>query len=173
MPIIVNFHLHSNFSDGELSPESLAAKLSAAGVRFASLTDHDTIEGLPRFQKAAKKRGISVLPGVELTTWFNGRELHLLGFGFDPEFPDLRATLVSMRQVKDLGVHSITGSIRKMGANHPGSPGDASSNTAAPDGKLEISAAIDLIHRAGGKAFLAHPFFYESDPNRLGLLIGN
>ncbi len=171
MPIIVNLHLHSNFSDGELSPESLAAKLSAAGVRFASLTDHDTIEGLPRFQKAAKKRGISVLPGVELTTWFNGRELHLLGFGFDPEFPDLRATLVSMRQVKDLEVHSITGSIRKMGANHPGSPGDASSNTAAPDGKLEISTAIDLIHRAGGKTFLAHPFFYESDPNRLGLLI--
>jgi PAS domain S-box-containing protein len=173
MPIIVNFHLHSNFSDGELTPEALVANLSAAGVRFTSLTDHDTIEGLPRFQKATKKRGISSLPGVELTTWFNGSELHLLGFGFDPEFDDLRTTLVSLRQVQDLGVHSITGSLRKMGANHPGSAEDSSTNNAAPGGRLEIAAAIDLIHRAGGKTFLAHPFMYESDPARLDLLIGD
>ena len=80
MPVIVNFHLHSNYSDGEQTPEALASKLSLAGVSFTALTDHDTIEGLPRFQKASKKRGVSSLPGVELTTWFKGSELHILGY---------------------------------------------------------------------------------------------
>ena len=92
--ILVNFHCHSIFSDGEQTPEALAANLAAAGVRYAALTDHDSLEGLPRFQEALKKRGVACLPGVELTTQFNGREAHLLGYGFDPQDPDLAATLL-------------------------------------------------------------------------------
>ena len=57
MIILVNFHCHSIFSDGEQTPEALAANLAAAGVRYAALTDHDSLEGLPRFQEALKKRG--------------------------------------------------------------------------------------------------------------------
>ena len=59
--ILVNFHCHTIFSDGELMPESLAANLAATGVRYASLTDHDSIEGWPRFQEALKKRGIAFI----------------------------------------------------------------------------------------------------------------
>lgn len=165
--ILVNFHSHSIFSDGEQTPESLAANLAAAGVRCAALTDHDTIEGLPRFQDALKKRGIAYLPGVELTTQFNGREVHLLGYGFDPEFPDLIATLLSLRQVRDLEVHSIAGSLRKIGTNRPSDSEDVPAVSAAPDGRLEITDAIALLHRAGGRAFWAHPLEYEPDPERL------
>ena len=99
--VLVNFHCHSIFSDGEQPPEVLAANLAAAGVRFAALTDHDSIEGLPRFEDALKKRGVAYLTGVELTTQFNGREAHLLGYGFDPEYPALAATLLSLRQVRE------------------------------------------------------------------------
>jgi len=55
--VLVNFHCHSIFSDGELTPEVVAANLAQAGVRYAALTDHDTVEGLPRFQEALKKNG--------------------------------------------------------------------------------------------------------------------
>ena len=54
----VNLHTHTVFSDGEQTPEALAGALDAAGVRYAALTDHDTVEGLPRFQEALRKRGI-------------------------------------------------------------------------------------------------------------------
>ena len=57
MIILVNFHCHSIFSDGEQTPEVLAGNLAAAGVRYAALTDHDTLEGLPRFLRASWKRG--------------------------------------------------------------------------------------------------------------------
>ncbi len=165
--IPVNFHCHSIFSDGELTPEALVANLAAAGVRYAALTDHDSIEGLPRFQEALKKRGLSGLPGVELTVQYNGREAHLLGYGFDPEFPELSATLPSLRQMRDLEVHSIAGSLRKMGSHRPGNSQNEPATSAAPDGRLEISEAIALLHRAGGKAFWAHPLVYEADPERL------
>jgi PAS domain S-box-containing protein len=165
--IPVNLHTHSIFSDGELTPEALANNLAAAGVRYAALTDHDTLEGLPRFQAALAKCGLAYLPGLELTTWFRGREAHLLAYGFDPAHPDLLATLLSIRQARSLEVHSIAGSLRKMGANHPAVTKDAAGKSAAPEGRLEMEAAIDLIHHAGGKAFWAHPLLFETDEREL------
>jgi len=165
--VLVNFHCHSMFSDGEETPEVLAAHLAAAGVRYAALTDHDTLEGLPRFQEALKKRGVACVPGVEMTTRFRGREAHLLGYGFDPQDPDLDATLFSLRQVRDLEVHSIAGSLRRIGANRPTGAEEFPAVSAAPHGWLEIGEAIALIHRAGGRAFWAHPLLYAAEPGWL------
>jgi PAS domain S-box-containing protein len=168
--ILVNFHCHSIFSDGDQTPEALAASLASAGVRYAALTDHDSIEGLPRLREALKKRGVACLSGVELTTQFNGREAHLLGYGFDFENPELTATLHSMRQIHNLEVHSIAGSLRKAGASRPNDSAPAVS--AAPQGQLEVGEAIALIHRAGGRVFWAHPLHFESDLDKLDQLVG-
>jgi PAS domain S-box-containing protein len=169
--ILVNFHCHSNFSDGEQSPEVLASNLAASGVRFASLTDHDNIDGLPRFYEVLKKRGVISVPGLELTAQFAGRDVHLLCYGFDPLHPDLIATLVSMRQARGLDVQSIAGSLRKMGSNHLTTDEDNPLNNAAPTGTLDVGDAIELIHRAGGKVFLAHPLVYQSDLAQLESLL--
>jgi PAS domain S-box-containing protein len=168
--LLVNFHCHSLFSDGELTPEALAATLAAAGVRYAALTDHDTLEGLPRFQDALKKRGIAFLAGVELTTQFDGREAHLLAYGFDPDHAELSATLLSLRQARGVEVHSIADSLRKAGTNT--APANSAAISAAPHGILAASEAIGLVHRAGGRVFWAHPLHYESDPQQLDSLIG-
>lgn len=169
--ILVNFHCHSIFSDGSQSPEVLAGFLALAGVRYAALTDHDTLEGLPRFQEALKKNGIGYLPGVEITTQLNGIEVHLLGYGVDSENPELQTTLHNLRQVKGLDVHSIAGSLRKAGTS-PVDHDQTQSMSAAPNGSLEIKDAIALIHRAGGRAFWAHPFTYTTDLEILDRQIG-
>jgi PAS domain S-box-containing protein len=170
----VNFHTHTIFSDGEQTPEALAASLAEAGVRYAALTDHDTVEGLARFGEALDRLGIPSLSGVELTTQHQGRELHLVAYGFDPDDPELAATLVSMRQARSLDVHSIAGSLRKAGSRRPPAGIDTPAGvSAAPNGTLEIGDAIALLHRAGGRAFWAHPLVHESDPARLdGLIAG-
>lgn len=160
-PLLLNLHIHSNYSDGDQTPETIAAGLAAAGARYAALTDHDTVESWPRFQEAMKKRGLACLPGVELTTSLDGRELHLLGYGFDPQHPDLLATLHSMRQARDVDVQSIAGSLRKRGANLPKE--DEPAVSAAPGGHLETTAAMALVHRAGGRVFWAHPLASEPD----------
>lgn len=168
----VDLHCHSTFSDGTLPPEPLAEHLGAAGVAFAALTDHDTVDGLPSFREALARAGVGYLSGVELTVNSDGREAHLLAYGFDPEHAELRATLGSMRQARDPGVHSIAISIRKKGLRTNDTPdGKQATASAAPDGRLEIADAISLVHRAGGLAFLAHPLILQPEPQALELLL--
>lgn len=81
--ITVELHCHSSLSDGRITPESLVENLVKESVRFASLTDHDTVDGLDIFETACRHNGIGFIPGIELTTILNGRDIHLLGYGFD------------------------------------------------------------------------------------------
>ncbi len=155
--VSVNFHCHSIFSDGDQTPEALAANFARLGVRFAALTDHDTLEGLPRFRQAAEKNGVICLPGLELTSWYKGIELHILAYGFDPENKELLAVLQSLRQAHYLEVQSIAGSIRKKGTNASNHSEDSHKVQDRENDRLDPAEAIGLIHRSGGKAFFAHP----------------
>lgn len=97
----VNLHCHSTWSDGLLDPEGLAERLAAAGVRYAALTDHDTVAGLPAFRAALARRGIGWIPGVEITALDDGAPLHLLVYGFDPASPHLRKALERSGSAED------------------------------------------------------------------------
>ena len=94
----VNLHLHSTCSDGTCPPPELVRLLSLHGVAVASLTDHDTAEGVPAFLAACRKRGIRGVAGVELSSYLETPtggpgpdELHILGYRFDLKDPALNA----------------------------------------------------------------------------------
>ncbi len=162
----IDFHCHSTYSDGTLLPRELAAALADDRVAFASLTDHDCVDGLRGFRHGLARRGIGFVTGVELTVRCNGREAHLLGFGFDPDDPELRATLASLRRAR--APHSVAGSMRdrpRRRAQDSRAPGTGAG------GWIEIADAIALIRRAGGRAFLAHPLALEPDPEHLRTLL--
>lgn len=168
--ILVNLHCHSMFSDGEFTPEALAEMLAANNVRYASLTDHDTIEGQQRFQAALKKVGVEYIPGVELTTFLDGQEIHLLGYGFNVDDPDLNSTMLSIRQHKVLDNVSIAGSMRKRSTNQIDAD-KLSHRNSVQSGAIETSDGIRLIHNAGGCVFLAHPLTLDNQPEKLIPLI--
>ncbi len=167
----VNLHCHSVFSDGELLPEALAERLASAGVVYAALTDHDSIEGLARFHTALKRRNIGFLSGVEISTQYRGREIHLLAYGFDVHHKGLRATLQMLRHGR---LSQVQGPLRRMPSqiNAPKPEVEPASGVAAT-GKIDIKEAIALVHRAGGRAFLAHPLNYESEPVALTALVAD
>ncbi|MCE5280035.1 MAG: DUF294 nucleotidyltransferase-like domain-containing protein [Planctomycetaceae bacterium] len=170
----VDLHCHSSFSDGQLAPEELAARLAAAGVAFAALTDHDTVAGSSQFRAAASRRGIGCISGLELTVQCRGREAHLLAYGFDAANAELLSTIESLQQSRNAPRHSdrvdsISESLRRQRL----APNDAAGPSAAPQGRLDIAQAIAMIHRGGGKAFLAHPLLLENDLPRLGELLGD
>ena len=76
-----DFHLHSHYSDGILSPADLVAKASANHVQVLALTDHDTTEGVPEALAAGEKMGVRVIPGVEISVDLpNGSDAHILGY---------------------------------------------------------------------------------------------
>ncbi len=64
--MLIDMHLHSSFSDGELSPEALAEYISSLSVEFASLTDHDTFGGSERFREQCNVLGINTVIGIEI-----------------------------------------------------------------------------------------------------------
>ncbi len=62
----VNLHIHSIYSDGTASPEEIVALAREAGVELISLTDHNTFDGYPRFERACHEAGIQFIKGVEI-----------------------------------------------------------------------------------------------------------
>ena len=80
----VDLHFHSNHSDGSLSVEEVLNVVARSGVVLASLSDHDTIRGVAEALEVAKKLGIKLIPGVEISTMYEGGEVHVLGYDFDP-----------------------------------------------------------------------------------------
>ena len=91
--LFANCHNHSLFSDGVYTPEQLAAMAKTAGYGGFILTDHDTVRGYPFMERAAKQHGLLTMLGCEFTTRQWGECIHLLGFDFDPEHPDMRELL--------------------------------------------------------------------------------
>ena len=77
MPI--DLHLHSTHSDGTLTPAEIITMSKGRGLSAVALTDHNTVSGIPDFLAEANRQGVTAAAGVELSTVWEGRELHLLG----------------------------------------------------------------------------------------------
>jgi 3',5'-nucleoside bisphosphate phosphatase len=83
--MFADLHLHTCFSDGNFTPEELAALGKIHGLAAMALTDHDTVEGCARMAAACLAEGIEFITGTELTAEQDSVELHLLGYCVDPE----------------------------------------------------------------------------------------
>jgi predicted metal-dependent phosphoesterase TrpH len=79
----IDLHTHSYASDGTFSPAEVIQRASLQGLSAVALTDHDTIAGLQEADAAAKmsKVPIELIPGIEFSTSFRDRELHIVGLG--------------------------------------------------------------------------------------------
>ncbi|MGF1515376.1 MAG: PHP domain-containing protein [Elainellaceae cyanobacterium] len=77
---MLELHCHTTCSDGTLTPEALVAAALQANVRALAITDHDTLAGWQPALDAARDYGLTIIPGVEVSTVYNGRSLHVLGY---------------------------------------------------------------------------------------------
>jgi len=112
-----DLHTHSLFSDGKLSPTELAAKAKTKGLAALALTDHDTIDGLPVAKKACKELGLQFINGVEITSDFNGKEAHVLAFGFSLKNNDLNEFLKNQNELRENRIRSMIEKLQKMDVN--------------------------------------------------------
>lgn len=80
-----DLHIHTTASDGQSTPQQIIKNAKKHNLDVISITDHDTIRGYKKAVEEAEKTGITLLPGVEITSDFNGRECHLLAYCFDPD----------------------------------------------------------------------------------------
>ncbi|MEO9887199.1 MAG: PHP domain-containing protein [Balneola sp.] len=85
MPNKADLHIHTTCSDGQLSPEEVIELAVDKKLTSVSITDHDTFEAYHIAKPFADEFGIDLIPGVEVTTVYKGRESHILAYYFDTE----------------------------------------------------------------------------------------
>lgn len=126
---IVDLHVHSNKSDGSFTPSELVDYAVEKGLRAFALTDHDTTEGLDEAIAAATGKEIEVIPGIEFSTEYEGKDIHIVGLYIDHKsevfskqiqaFVDSR-TLRNRKMCANLQSAGIDISYEKLLAAFPG-----------------------------------------------------
>lgn len=88
MDIRADFHLHTNASDGKLSPKELVQLAKEQDLKLIAITDHDTTNSLYEGILEGERLGIKVIPGIELSTIHNDESIHILGYFTDDSYKD-------------------------------------------------------------------------------------
>lgn len=147
-PRTYNFHMHTNCSDGKLTPAELMTQAVEIGLHGMAITDHHNVKGYrkacrwmedwrwhnPSSWSRRRQPGVKSLPklwiGVEITSYLANTDVHILGYAFSPESEGIQPYLQG----------------------------------SAPKGeKRQASRVIRAIQAAGGIAILAHPVRYRTD----------
>lgn len=96
----VDLHTHSTASDGTLTPSALMRAAREAGLSAIALTDHDTFEGIPEAREEAKRQGVELIPGCELSLDYSGLPTHLLALFVDERPGRVVAELTRVREAR-------------------------------------------------------------------------
>lgn len=112
---MIDLHTHSTESDGTLTPEELMQLAADTGLSAIALTDHDTVGGLSKAEPVAKQLGIELIPGIELSTDYNGTEVHMLGFYIDNTNPAFLAKLQEFIDSRDVRNEKMAFLLQKEG----------------------------------------------------------
>ena len=186
---MIDFHLHTLISDGDLEPRALAALVMGAGVTRWAVTDHDAIDA---WRALAGAPGL--VPGVELSAALAGREVHIVGLAFAPDDAAFNALLADQQRLRRERIHRLAELIpapwrrgldvgalaappcvspgrshlaRALARRVPGGMGSVSPwlddrqlAAAGVNPFPSPAAACAAIAAAGGLAILAHPACY-------------
>lgn len=189
-----DIHMHSTFSDGSFTPLELLSLAKDATLSGISITDHDTIGAYSdSFFLEAEKKQIAILTGVEISSSFNGENVHILGYGFDHQDEEFNDFLMEIRKRREdrnleiikklnsLGFGIDVSDIKQKDLASIGRPHIAQiliekqivanfqtafnkylkTGQAAfvPLDGFDPIRVIERIHKAEGKAIIAHPHF--------------
>jgi len=139
MPENYDLHCHSTASDGTLSPTALVQRAHEHGVTSLALTDHDTVAGLNEAQMAATAAGIHLIPGIELSTSWQNKCLHIVGLGIDPDYPPLREATQNLQIMRMERAEKIADKLEKK----------------------RIPGALEAVKKAAGEGMITRSHFAD------------
>ena len=197
MPEYIDLHLHTNLSDGVLSPAELLREVRARNLAAFAVTDHDTIDGYLELKSLIADGVPELVSGLELSVAVDSKDLHMLAYLFDPGNDELSETLRAFRQERNHRGRRMVEKLNRMGMalsmeavleaagdsaigrphiaeamRNEGLVGNIEeafrkyigdhSPAYIPKNMIQPREAIELIHRAGGLAVLAHPYINDA-----------
>ena len=115
MEKFIDLHVHSTASDGTLTPSQLVSLAEEKKLKAFALTDHDTTAGLEEALLAAKNSSVEVIPGIELSTTWLGRDVHIVGLDIDYGNYYFQETLSRFQDSRDVRNDKILNLLQKEG----------------------------------------------------------
>lgn len=114
MPLNIDLHIHTNFSDGALSIKETLLAAKQRKLNIISITDHDNINAIKTAQRLGKKLDIEVIPGLEISTDVEDKEVHLLGYFIDIENEELKKYLNFFREERYYRAKRMIAKLNKL-----------------------------------------------------------
>ena len=130
--------MHTTASDGKSTAEELVRQAHAVGIHTMSVTDHDTMAAIEPVTRAAAALGMTVVPGIEITSVHDGKDVHVLAYYLSPSAPGLQDMLSRQRGLRVERAVEIGERLARMGA------------------PIDVQALVETASAPGGKA-LARP----------------
>lgn len=201
--MLVDFHMHSIYSDGVKSPDELLRHALDCNLSMMALTDHDEIDGIKALRTAQEQldpeKTIKFINGCEFSADYKDKSIHILGYRFDETNKELRDFIEYFKSKREERIDEIIRRCNNAGyfiskdellkkfpkTQAYGRPhigqllidgGYAKdindvfkdilrkdSPCYVPKVKIEVPYIIDIIHKAGGLAVMAHPKLVTSD----------
>ncbi|WP_435276974.1 RNase RNM [Psychrobium sp. nBUS_13] len=113
--MIFDLHCHSTVSDGKLTPKELLERAVDKGVDVLALTDHDTTDGIPLVQKEIddNELAIKLISGVEISTCWENKDIHIVGLNFDRNHPAMKEYLANQSIIREERAQEIGRRVEK------------------------------------------------------------
>lgn len=111
----IDLHVHSTASDGTLTPSRLVTLAEEKKLKAFALTDHDTTAGLKEALLASENTSVEVIPGIELSTTWLGRDVHIVGLDIDFENYYFQETLSRFQDSREIRNKKILALLQKEG----------------------------------------------------------
>ena len=167
----VDFHVHSNkSSDGDHAPAELVGFARDHGMRAISITDHDTVAAYPEAIEEGRRAGVEVIPGIELTTLYGGREFHLLLPLVDWTSPALARIIEGQTECRMHETRERVARVQALGFTLTMAEIEAKSNGAPPLGvkiaqvllenpENARNPALELYYRPENRRYAPYMFY--------------
>lgn len=110
---LIDLQVHSNASDGKYTPREVVVMAKEKGIQVISLTDHDTVVGVPEALAAGQELGVKVIPGIEISAEEHG--IHILGYGVDYKNAGLLVAFEEAKKSRLEGAKKMVENLKKSG----------------------------------------------------------
>lgn len=137
---MIDLHSHTRASDGEWTTKQLVEAALSAGLTALAITDHDTLASYHEAKALTERKDLIIIPGVEVSSDYNGQSLHLLGYFVDPNDSVFEARLQSIQAARNDRTPKMLQRLRELGM--PLEPGDVAAEADGVVGRPHIAAAM-------------------------------
>ncbi len=111
----IDLHIHTNKSDGLLSPKEIIDEAKRKQVQTIAIADHDTVEAYTdEVYNYAKHNGIELITAVEISTKTKKCGIHVLGYNIDTSSKYLNESLKKIRNARHDYLHNVANKLNEM-----------------------------------------------------------